>query len=296
MRKRKRQIQSRSTAPTITVVMVSILVVLCVLFVLFLISFIKEFSQNYSNERQNINVTSQTQNVSSSDIVDSVSQQSSSEAVSSLPSSSEETSSAPPKIESGVVPESEKVLSGYFKDAVFIGDSITEGIKLYGIMSDATVYSYTGLGLDNIYTKDVIKLDDGSTIPIMDAVRMSDANKFYILIGVNSIAYSKESFIQKYAAVIKSIKEFHPDSIIYVQSITPVAVNNSYNLNNKTINEYNEALVQMAQQLGVYYLDIHSALADENGVLPANATTDGLHFGPTYYQKWFDYLKTHTVS
>ena len=265
---------------------------------LFLIGFIKEFSLNYSEKRDNIYSSSQIQNVSSNTISETETDGGSSEIVSSEETSSEETSSTPVKItvENGLVPESEKVLSAYFKDAVFIGDSITEGIKLYGIMSDATVYSYTGLGLDNIYTKDVIKMEDGSTIPIMDAVRLSNANKFYILIGVNSIAYSKESFIQKYAAVVKSIKEFHPDAIIYVQSITPVATNNSYNLNNKTINEYNEALLEMAVSQNVYYLDIHSALADETGVLPDSATTDGLHFGPSYYQKWFDYLKTHTVS
>ena len=294
MRKRRRQ--TYSNVPTISIVMISILAILLILFVLFLIGFIKEFSLNYSEKRDNIYSSSNFDNVSSN--VVSQTELVSSEIVSSEETSSEETSSVPVKItvENGLVPESEKVLSGYFKDAVFIGDSITEGIKLYGIMSDATVYSYTGLGLDNIYTKDVIKMSDGSTIPIMDAVRLSSANKFYVLIGVNSIAYSKESFIQKYAAVVKSIKEFHPDAIIYVQSITPVAVDNSYNLNNKTIKEYNEALLEMAISQNVYYLDIHSALADETGVLPANATTDGLHFGPSYYQKWFDYLKTHTVS
>jgi hypothetical protein len=275
----------------------TVLVILCVLLILFLISFIKEFSSNYSENRQNIYSSSQPQNTSSTtSLVDSAS---SVETTSSQEVSSQEVSSTPPpppKVDKGLVPESEKVLSGYFKDAVFVGDSVTEGIKLYGIMSDATVFSYTGLGLDNIYTKDVIKQPDGTSIPVMDAVRLCNANKFYVLIGVNSIAYSKDSFIQKYAAVVQSIKEFHPNAIIYVQSITPVATNNSYNLNNKTINEYNEALLEMAIEKGVYYLDIHSALADETGALPDNATTDGLHFGPTYYQKWFDYLKTHTVS
>jgi hypothetical protein len=279
----------------------TVLVILCVLLILFLISFIKEFSSNYSENRQNIYSSSQPQNTSSTtSLVDSAS---SVEITSSQEVSSQEVSSTPPpppKVDKGLVPESEKVLSGYFKDAVFVGDSVTEGIKLYGIMSDATVFSYTGLGLDNIYTKDVIKQPDGTSIPVMDAVRLCNANKFYVLIGVNSIAYSKDSFIQKYAAIVQSIKEFHPNAIIYVQSITPVAVKKAiehgYNLNNETINEYNEALLEMAIEKGVYYLDIHSALADETGALPDNATTDGLHFGPTYYQKWFDYLKTHTVS
>ena len=46
----------------------------------------------------------------------------------------------------------------------------------------------------------------------------------------------------------------------------------------------------------VYYLDVASAIKDENGCLPEDSNGDGMHFGTTYYNKWFDYLKTHTVT
>ncbi len=278
-----------SGVKTITVVMAAILVAMAALLIMFIVTFIKEFGAQNTTSFENIYLKD---NLSSVILPDTSSQTDTSSEISSEQNSSEQI--PPPK--NGVVPESEKVLSSYFSDAVFIGDSITEGIKLYGIMSEATVYSYTGLGLDNIYTKEVIDIGNGTKIPIMDAVSRSDAKKFYILVGVNSIQYSKDNFIKKYSAVVDSIKSYHPDAIIYVQSITPVAVENSYKLDNETINEYNEALIKMAQEKDVYYLDIHSALADSTGVLPANATTDGLHFGPAYYQKWFDYLKTHTVG
>ena len=89
------------------------------------------------------------------------------------------------------------------------------------------------------------------------------------------------------------------DATVYVQSITPVceskAKANGYKLENEIIQEYNEALIEMVGEKGVYYLDIHSALCDETGALPENATTDGLHFGSQYYQKWINYLLTHTV-
>ena len=35
---------------------------------------------------------------------------------------------------------------------------------------------------------------------------------------------------------------------------------------------------------------------DENGVLPAEGTTDGIHFTRSWYQRWYAYLKTHTVD
>ena len=35
---------------------------------------------------------------------------------------------------------------------------------------------------------------------------------------------------------------------------------------------------------------------DEKGCLPEDSNGDGMHFGGKYYNIWFDYLKTHTVT
>ncbi len=283
----------QSGVKMITVVMVAILVILAILLISFFVTFIKEFSKYNTSSFDNIYLKGDVSSVF-------VSEEPSVSETSSETQSQEESKEPTPPPPNGVVPESEKVLSAYFSDAVFIGDSITDGIKLYGIMSSATVYSYTGLGLDNIYTKEVVDRGDGTKIPIMDAVKASDANKFYILIGMNSIQYSKENFVKKYAAIVEDIKTFHPDAIIYVQSITPLceekANAHGYKFSNSTVKEYNEALIEMVQEKGVYFLNINEALADESGALPEDVTTDGLHFGPAHYQKWFDYLKTHTVG
>ena len=47
----------------------------------------------------------------------------------------------------------------------------------------------------------------------------------------------------------------------------------------------------------VYYLNVAECMKDENGMLPDEASpADGMHFGPDYYSKWFEYLKRHTVA
>ena len=165
-------------------------------------------------------------------------------------------------------------------------------------MSNAVVLSGTGLGLDNIYTKEVIEQDDGTKISIMDALeKETDVAKIYILMGANSIGYNKNAFVSKYGAIIDSVKLSHPNAIVYVQSIFPVTTNNDYKLDNEVINEYNLALVELAEEKNVYYLDVNSHLKGPDGTLPTEASPkDGMHFGATYYQKWFDYLKTHTVK
>ena len=53
----------------------------------------------------------------------------------------------------------------------------------------------------------------------------------------------------------------------------------------------------MAQEKEYYYLNVAEAFADENGCLPEEASpTDGMHFGPKYYEVWFEYLKNHVAN
>ena len=84
-----------------------------------------------------------------------------------------------------------------------------------------------------------------------------------------------------------------------MQSILPVTQefdDEREDISNEKINQYNELIVQIAENEDVYYLDVASAIKDENGCLPEDSNGDGMHFGTTYYNKWFDYLKTHTVT
>ena len=43
-------------------------------------------------------------------------------------------------------------------------------------------------------------------------------------------------------------------------------------------------------------MDTHAALLDEDGALPADGSTDGVHLTKPYYKTWLEYLRTHTVS
>ena len=84
---------------------------------------------------------------------------------------------------------------------------------------------------------------------------------------------------------------------IYVQSILPVTPDNIYNLDNSHIDAFNAALLELSKEKGVYFVNVAEALKNDRGELPEEASpTDGMHFGPEYYTKWFEYLKTHTVS
>ena len=191
------------------------------------------------------------------------------------------------------------VASAYFDDALFIGDSITDGIKLYEVMSNATVLANTGINLDSIFTK-VVDTPVGQKT-IMEASAEYHPGKIYLLMGINSMLSGEDAFIQSYERVLDELISQHPDSILYVQSILPVTADYETRQNavtdNATIDAYNARLKALAEEKGVYYLNVAEIFKDETGALYAEASPrDGIHFGATWYRKWFDYLRTHAVD
>ena len=196
------------------------------------------------------------------------------------------------------VPLSEPVGDEYFDDAVFIGNSQTEGILIYGQMKNATVYAGKGIMVDTIYTKDVVKNTDGTRMTIMKGLEINKFGKVYIMLGANELGWPDESFIKHYAKVIDDIKALQPEAKIYINLIMPMAKSKSDNdkiYNNTNINRFNDMIKAMAKEKQVYFIDSREAVADENGYLPEDAGTDGVHLGTEYYKKWFEYLKKHTV-
>lgn len=198
------------------------------------------------------------------------------------------------------VPERESVSDDYFDDAVFIGNSQMEGVSIYSSMKNATVLAGKGIMVDTIFTKEVIKTKDSNRITIMSALELKKFGKIYIMLGANELGWvSDNEFIKQYGKVIDKLKELQPKAKIYVNAIIPVskAKSNSDKIyNNENIERFNKLIINMTKEKQVYYLDSKEALADEEGNLPANSTTDGVHFNSTYYEKWFNYLKTHTVK
>ena len=187
----------------------------------------------------------------------------------------------------------------YFDDAAFVGDSITEGIKLYEVMTNATVVAARGINLDNVFTDDQIRTAQGNST-VMGALEAAEPKKIYIMFGANGVGwFTEQHFTDVYTKFVKAVKEQHPDSQIYLQSILPVTQefdDSREDISHDKINRYNELVVEIAEEQEVHYLDVASAFKDEKGCLPEDSNGDGMHFGNKYYQKWFDYLKSHTAA
>ncbi len=195
------------------------------------------------------------------------------------------------------VPESGAVDRSYFSDALFIGNSRSEGFKLYSELDNATYFVYKGLSVETVNTKEVITAPDGTQQTVMNALKQKQFGKVYIMLGINELGWTNtNAFIQKYGALVDAVKKYNPNAIVYVQSILPVSdkKNGDPIYNNENINKFNSLIQDMVNQKQVYYVNSAESVM-KDGLLIHEASSDGVHLNKKYCMVWRDYLMTHTV-
>lgn len=181
-----------------------------------------------------------------------------------------------------------------FADAAFIGDSRTVGLQMNTDKPKASFYASIGLNIDSALTDSAITLDNGEKGKVLDAMKQRQFGRIYIMFGINELGWPyPDIFEEKYEELINQIRKVQPDAKIYVQSILPVsylAANTNAVFTNENINNFNKYVKQAADNTDAVYLDVGSYFKDENGSLPVEASTDGIHFIREYCQEWMNYL------
>lgn len=213
------------------------------------------------------------------------------------------TPTPPPYDYTAPVPEAETVENDWFTDAVFIGDSRTDGLRLYSGIRDVDFLCYKGLTVFEVMNdKPVIESGD-QKIGVLQALEQKEYAKIYLMLGVNELGYNyDQGFADTYGAMVDRLMELQPDADIYLQSLIPVNEETCAEtgqpdyITNEQIAVYNGIIEAIAAEKEVYYVNVKEAMVDENGVLPADASSDGIHFHKEGYKVWYEYLKTHTVK
>ena len=190
----------------------------------------------------------------------------------------------------------------FFNNTVFIGDSRTEGLLLYSGIPNLNGFCYKGLSLDKLDSDASIIIPDSNELfTCYDAISNTDFDNYYCMFGVNELGWvSQDAFIDKFNELIDHIYRVNPDAIVYVESILPVTSNSSAEdeiYTQDRINEYNRLLYDMCRNRGdVIYLDVASSVMDENGFLPDEASTDGIHLSSDYCKRVIQYIRCNTYS
>jgi lysophospholipase L1-like esterase len=182
--------------------------------------------------------------------------------------------------------EQAAVNDDYFKDAAIVGNSLTEGLKMYAKLSTITYYSGTSMSVTTAMQKE---------IPSLVSKKYA---KIYIALGINELGSDASAFKESYGKMIDTIKAAEPDADIYIVSIFPVSKEKSGEgqFTIDRVKNFNAKLYELAGEKECYYLDVYSALVGSDGYLPADNTWDGVHLTPSTYSVWENYMRTHYAS
>ena len=168
------------------------------------------------------------------------------------------------------------------KDIVFLGNSITDGCEWAELFDNPRIKN-RGISADK--TKDVLER--------LDPIVKGHPQKVFLMIGINDLSVDEEpgEVVVRVHQILERFMQESPRTELYVQSVLPV--NNKfpnyaehYGGKNAEILKVNEGLRRLCEELGVTYIDLHSALKDENGKLDERYTNDGLHLLGEGYLVW----------
>lgn len=180
-----------------------------------------------------------------------------------------------------------------YNNTLIIGDSRTEGFKLYSGVKNASFFCMKAMTIDKIVEGKQVTID-GQSVSVYDLLDAKTYDKVIVGVGLNELGWNHiETFIEDYGKLIDKIKEKQPNATIYLQAVLPVskAKNDSDKVhNNAQIYWYNENIIKLASDKEVQFVNPAAALVDGDGYLVAEATTDGVHLNSDYCKVWAKYL------
>lgn len=211
--------------------------------------------------------------------------------------------SIPSSSSSAVLEETSDMGQAYIDSMIFFGDSNTDHMRSYGVLSGGrdtkqvwSTASHTVTLNSEITNVKIIYPETGEEMTVPAAAALKKPEYLVISLGTNGVATLSESqFKYCYKKLINAVKEASPNTKIIVQSIYPVT--SSYTgFSNEKINAANVWILDVAKETGVKYVDTASVLKDENGAMQESFNSDhldGYHINKDAYERILQYLRTH---
>lgn len=162
-------------------------------------------------------------------------------------------------------------------DIVFFGDSLIKRGEFDSLFPDKTICN---LGLDG---EPVIKMADR-----VDMIASVSPSKVFIMGGINSLKdYDAEQCIQDYEELLSAVSE-NVDAEVFIVSVLPVSADRMEKVEGSVsaLMDFNDQLRSLTLKYGYTYVDLFAELADEDGYIRPEYTTDGVHLTDEGYEVW----------
>ena len=200
------------------------------------------------------------------------------------------------------VPESERVDDTFFDNAVFLGDSRTEGLQLFSGLHNGDFYWKRGMNVFRAVDENRKYFTvNGKEVSLVGTLAEKSYSAVYLMLGINELGYTPKEYERGLGILLDSIIAAQPNAVIYLQTMPPINDEKAEEYGNEWerteyVDNFNEVIVRLAKEKRVALLDTASVYRGPDGQLPSELTADGVHFTSKGYGRWADYLRTHVLD
>ena len=188
----------------------------------------------------------------------------------------------------------------YLNDTLFLGDSNTVRLYNNGLISLQQFCAKEGIGTQVALNEGIVTFKkDSNHYTIPQAVAMMKPRRVVMSFGTNDTGMEVSDFIAHYTALIQAIQQSYPYTDIIVNTVPPVPADHSNypHMDQAKIDDFNMALLDLCEQLGVRFLNSAEALKGSDGYGIADYYTSGdIHLKSAGLKAVLNYLRTHALQ
>ena len=197
------------------------------------------------------------------------------------------------------VPAPTEFPESFFDHTLFIGDSKTDGMRMWGRLGQAQYFCGTNFSVYNIFDKKASDADFKNAS--LDKVLASHKyDQIYILLGYNEAGYPFESLMDQFRYVIARVHKAQPKARMILHGIMHASARvgakySYYSVGN--LEAVNDGLRQLAEDTeGLFYVDCNAPFCGEDGYLLADVSADGEHLTPEYTAQWAQEIRRQAIT
>ena len=188
----------------------------------------------------------------------------------------------------------------YLNDTLFLGDSNTVRLYNNGLISLQQFCAKEGIGTQVALSEGIVTFKkDSNHYTIPQAVAMMKPRRVVMTFGTNDTGMEVPDFIAHYTALIQAIQQSYPYTDIIVNTVPPVPADHSNypHMDQAKIDDFNMALLDLCEQLGVRFLNSAETLKGSDGYGIADYYTSGdIHLKSAGLKAVLNYIRTHALQ
>lgn len=190
----------------------------------------------------------------------------------------------------------------YLKDTLFLGDSNTVRFYQNGLLTLQQYCAQEGLTIQKALSEKFVTFkNDSNEYTLAEAAAMMKPRRVVITLGTNNGdgSMSAADFAAQYQSLVSAIQSSYPYTDIIVNAVPPIPASHSNYpaMSQETLDQFNMALADMCQQMGVKFLNSAEALKDSTGYGNSDYfVSNDIHMTKAGLKAILSYVTTHAYQ